>query len=104
MQGNYFILIFANGKRKIFSKYRIMEPVETRRERFEKVASNRVQRILDTLSLLKNCAKKNNYEYDEKDVEMMFTEINKAVRDAKATFSAELEKSNKHGFKFSSQK
>ena len=104
MQGIYFIHIFANSKRKIFLKYRNMEPVETRRERFEKVASKRVQRILDTLSLLKNCAKKNNYEYDEKDVEMMFSEISKAVRDAKAAYSAELEKSNKHGFKFSSKK
>lgn len=81
-----------------------MEPVETRRERFEKVASNRVQRILDTLSLLKNCAKKNNYEYDEKDVELMFSEISKSLRETKAAFSAELEKSNKQGFRFSSQK
>lgn len=81
-----------------------MEPVEIRRERFEKVASNRVQRILDTLSLLKNCAKRNNYEYDEKDVEMMFSEISKAVREAKTAFSAELEKSSKRGFKFASQK
>ena len=81
-----------------------MESVEIRRERFEKVASNRVQRILDTLSLLKNCAKKNNYEYDERDVVMMFSEITKAVKDAKTVFSAELEKSNKHGFKFASQK
>lgn len=92
------------NKQIIFPIYRIMEPLEIRRERFEKVASNRVQRILDTLSLLKNCAKKNNYEYDKKDVEMMFSEIAKAVKDAKATFSAELEKSNKHGFKFDSQK
>jgi len=104
LQRKFFIHIFADSKRKLFSKYSIMEPVETRRERFEKVASNRVQRILDTLSLLKNCAKKNNYEYDEGDVDMMFSEINKAVRDAKAAFFAELEKSNKHGFKFSSQK
>ena len=81
-----------------------MEPVETRRVRFEKVASNRVQRILDTLSLLKNCAKKNNYEYDEKDVELMFYEISKSLRETKAAFSAELEKSNKQGFRFSSQK
>ena len=44
-----------------------MESVEIRRQRFEKVASNRVQRILDTLGLLQNCAKKNNYEYEEKD-------------------------------------
>lgn len=38
----------------------------TKRERFENVASNRVQRILDTLQLLQNCSNKNNYEYTEK--------------------------------------
>lgn len=77
-----------------------MESVETRRQRFEKVASNRVQRILDTLNLLQNCSKKNNYEYDEKDVEMMFSEIGKAVKEAKSAFTNELSKGNRHGFKF----
>ena len=77
-----------------------MESEEIRRQRFEKVASNRVQRILDTLSLLQNCAKKNNYEYDEKDVEMMFSEISKAVKEAKAVFLNEMSKGNRRGFKF----
>ena len=77
-----------------------MESVEIRRQRFEKVASNRVQRILDTLGLLQNCAKKNNYEYDEKDVEMMFSEISKAVKEAKAVFLNEMNKGNRRGFKF----
>lgn len=77
-----------------------MESVEIRRQRFEKVASNRVQRILDTLNLLQNCAKKNNYEYDEKDVEMMFSEIARAVKKSKAVFQNELSKGNRRGFKF----
>ena len=45
-----------------------MEKTE-KRQRFEKVASNRVQRILDTLQLLKNCSNRNNYEYNEADVD-----------------------------------
>ena len=77
-----------------------MESVEIRRRRFEKVASNRVQRILDTLNLLQNCSKKNNYEYEEKDVEMMFSEISKAVKEAKTAFQNELSKGNRRGFKF----
>ena len=77
-----------------------MESVEIRRQRFEKVASNRVQRILDTLNLLQNCSKKNNYEYEEKDVEMMFSEISKAVKEAKTAFQNELSKGNRRGFKF----
>ena len=100
MQRRFFIYTFAKNNPYIFLKYRIMESVEIRRQRFEKVASNRVQRILDTLSLLQNCAKKNNYEYDEKDVEMMFSEISKAVKEAKAVFLNEMSKGNRRGFKF----
>lgn len=72
----------------------------TKRMRFENVASKRVQKILDTLTLLRNCSNKNNYEYTEKDVELMFTEITKAVKSAQQAFYIELNKSNKSGFKF----
>lgn len=58
----------------------------TKRQRFEKVAAQRVQRIIDTLDLLKNCSNRNNYDYDEKDVEQMFTEISKHVREAKSSY------------------
>lgn len=72
----------------------------TKRQRFENVASNRVQRILDTLQLLQNCSNKNNYEYTEKDVDKMFSEISSAVKDAKKAYIKELNKGNKSGFKF----
>ena len=72
----------------------------TKRQRFENVASNRVQRILDTLQLLQNCSNKNNYEYTEKDVDKMISEISSAVKDAKQAYIKELNKGNKSGFKF----
>ena len=72
----------------------------TKRQRFENVASNRVQRILDTLQLLQNCSNKNNYEYTEKDVDKMFSEISSAGKDAKQAYIKELNKGNKSGFKF----
>ena len=70
-----------------------------RRERFEKVASNRVQKVIDFLGLIGNCANKNNYEYTEKDVEQMFKEINRAVKEARVMYDKELSKT-KTGFKF----
>lgn len=70
------------------------------RERFERVASNRVQRIIDTIALLGNCSNRSNYEYTKDDVELMFREIGKALRDARNTFQNELDKSNKIGFRF----
>jgi len=71
-----------------------------RRVRFEKVASNRVQKILDYLQLLANCANKNNYEYSEKDVELMFKEMNRAFKETKILFDKEINKTMKSGFKF----
>ena len=71
-----------------------------KRERFKKVAGNRVQRILDTLQLLKKCSNRNNYEYSESDVEQMFSEISKALKESRATYSNELHKTNKQGFTF----
>jgi hypothetical protein len=71
-----------------------------KRERFEKVAGNRVRKIIDTLDLLQNCSNRNNYEYSELDVEHMFAEITKALKDARAAFTTELNKSNKSNFNF----
>lgn len=71
-----------------------------KRLRFEKVASNRVQKIIDYLNLLKNCSNRNNYEYTENDVEHMFSEIQKALKESRNTYNIELSKSNKSGFSF----
>ena len=72
-----------------------------KRSRFTKVASARVTKIINYLNLLQNCSNRNNYEYDAEDVELMFTEISKALRDAKASYSNELNKqSSKGGFSF----
>lgn len=73
-----------------------------KRERFEKVAGNRVQKILDFLTLLQNCSNRNNYEYNEADVEHMFSEIQKALKETRAKYQTELNKINKTGFQFNS--
>lgn len=71
-----------------------------KRLRFEKVASSRVQKIIDYLNLLKNCSNRNNYEYTEDDVEHMFTEIQKAFKESRNSYNIELSKNNKSGFSF----
>lgn len=74
--------------------------ISKRRERFEKVASNRVQKIIDYLNLLGNCANKNNYEYTEKDVELMFKEINRTLKETRILYDKELNKTTKGEFTF----
>lgn len=72
-----------------------------RRKRFTKVASNRVQKVIDYLNLLQNCSNRRNYEYDEDDVNHMFEEISKVLKETKAVFANELSRGNgKTGFTF----
>lgn len=73
-----------------------------KRLRFEKVATNRVQRIVDTLALLSNCANRSNYEYTEEDVDFMFNEIGKALKESRATYAKELGKVSRSTFTFKS--
>ena len=70
-----------------------------KRDRFEKVAAKRVEKILHYLDLLGNCSNRNNYEYTNTDVDKMFKEIQKALNNCKSRFDIELGKKNKN-FKF----
>lgn len=72
-----------------------------KRARFKKVASARVTKVINYLNLLQNCSNRNNYEYDQDDVELMFTEIQKAFKESKNAYLNELSKQNgKNGFSF----
>lgn len=73
----------------------------SKRKRFEKVAGNRVQKVIDFLILLQNCANRNNYEYSQADIEHMFNEISKTLKETRIKYLSELNKANKSGFKFS---
>lgn len=58
-----------------------------RRQRFEKIASKRVQKILDDINVLSNCANRNNYEYSEADVRKMMTAIKGQIKQLELAFS-----------------
>ena len=84
-------------------KFRYMAKSE-KRERFERVASNRVQKVIDFLGLIGNCANRNNYEYTEADVDLMFSEMAKAMKAARDEYSKEMSKNTKTQFKFTLNK
>ena len=48
-----------------------MNVKETPRERFKRIATYRVNMVLDRLDKLANCANRNYYEYTEEDVKEM---------------------------------
>ena len=74
--------------------------MKSKRERFEDVASKRVQAIIDKLELLGNCSNKNNYEYAEEDVRKMFSVIREQLKKTEIRFSDELSRKSKNVFTF----
>lgn len=61
--------------------------METKREKFVRLAETRTNKIIDMIRLLGNCANKSNYEYSETDVQKIFTAIDKELKTAKLKFS-----------------
>lgn len=61
--------------------------METKRERFVRLAETRTNKILEMLRLLGNCSNTANYEYTEEDVKKIFTVIEKELKEIKNNFS-----------------
>jgi hypothetical protein len=59
---------------------------ETRREKFERLATQRTNEVLKKLRILGNCANKNFYEYSDTDVRKIFSAIEEELRLVKARF------------------
>lgn len=71
-----------------------------KRQRFERVAGNRVQAIIEKIDSLAKCSNKNNYSYSDQDVKKMFIAIKAALKRTESRFEDELKKRNKHRFEF----
>lgn len=71
-----------------------------RRERFENVASRRVQKVMDFLDSLANCANRTNYEYSDDDVKKMFSALREKLKMTESAFGNALNKTEKNKFKF----
>ena len=68
--------------------------METKRERFIRVAENRTNKIINMIRLLGNCSNKGNYEYSDEDVKQIFAAIESELKNAKSKYY-EVEQSNK---------
>ena len=63
-----------------------MNKIETKKERFKRLATIRTNAVLHRISVLGHCSNHQSYEYDERDVEKIFSEIEKKIREAKSKF------------------
>ena len=58
-----------------------------RKERFNKVATGRTNKILETLRLLGNCANQVNYSYTDEEIKKIFSAIENEVKETKIKFN-----------------
>lgn len=70
-----------------------------RRDRFERVASKRVERVINDIRLLSNCSNTNNYEYTNSDVDKMLKAIKEELKLLEAAYKSGVRDSNE-GFRF----
>lgn len=70
--------------------------MESKRERFKRIAENRTNKIINMIDLLGNCSNKNNYEYTDEDIKSIFNAIESSLRMSKMKF---VEKQEKGKFK-----
>ena len=57
-----------------------------KQERFNRIATNRTNKILDMLRLLGNCSNTSNYSYSEEQVKKIFLAIENEVKEQKSKF------------------
>ncbi len=57
-----------------------------KRDRFKRLATLRTKNVLKALKVLGNCSNANAYEYSDKEIEMIFSAIEKQLRVIKGKF------------------
>lgn len=56
------------------------------RDRFKRLATQRTNMVLKRLKVLGNCSNRQIYEYEETDIDKIFSEIERKVKETKAKF------------------
>ena len=59
---------------------------ETKRDKFLRLAENRVNKVLDDLRILGHCGNRSNYDYTDEDVRIIFAKLEKGLRETKGQF------------------
>jgi len=62
---------------------------ETPEERFKRIATLRTNAVLYKIRLLGNLANKQRYRYSEKDVNKIFSALNKQIREVRAKYNSQ---------------
>ena len=66
--------------------------METRKDRFTRLASRRTNEIIERIRILGNCSNKSTYEYTEEEVNKIFRAIDREIKASKGKFSSSKKK------------
>lgn len=66
--------------------------MEEKREKFKRLAESRTNKVIDMLGLIGNLSNQSNYEYTAKDVNKIFSSIEKALDAQRERFNSNLSK------------
>lgn len=69
--------------------------METKRDRFVRIAERRVNKILVDLESLGKCANRRNYQYTDSDVRKIFREIEKKLRETRDLYKSSTNNNNR---------
>lgn len=61
--------------------------MDKRRDNFRRLAVARTKEVLRRLKILGNCANRSHYDYTEEEINKIFSEVEKKVREAKMKFT-----------------
>jgi bifunctional pyridoxal-dependent enzyme with beta-cystathionase and maltose regulon repressor activities len=81
---------------------RAKKTIESKRDRFERIAQRRTNQTLKFLRLLGNLADRRNYEYSDLHVQQIFAAIDQEIRIMKSRFKSDTPEASKQ-FKFSGE-
>ncbi|HTL48291.1 MAG TPA: hypothetical protein VL688_09580 [Verrucomicrobiae bacterium] len=70
-----------------------METVDSKKDRFKRLASKRTTEVIKKLEILGHCGNKHSYEYSQDEVKQMFLAIEKKLNEVKIKFKLEAEES-----------
>lgn len=79
--------LFENKYKMMLIERKMEENMETKRDKFVRLAEARTNKIIDMIRLLGNCSNKSNYDYTDADVQKIFSTIEKELKNAKMKFS-----------------
>ena len=65
---------------------RKVEKNENPEDRFKRLATSRTNEVLRRLKILGNCANRQVYEYSEKDIETIFSVIERKAKEVRTKF------------------